>query len=430
MGALAEGKHKACPYDSEKGFHGMRKSRKNWVMGGGGITIAALLLVAAHYARSEPAIPTAVVVRGPFQDILELRSEVKARKSIAITAPMRAGGLLIVQLVANGARVKKDDVVVEFDPSKLKLQLAEDKCTLETAVANIETSSAGGSLLDQQDTTALMTARYNLQSAKLDASKQEILSKIDGEEAQIKVTDAELALKEAEQKLKMDRAASAADLTDQKEKRDKAQYDVKQDEKALAQMSLPAPIDGTVTILSQWTPQGPQNYRLGDQVWAGATIAELPDLSTIYCNARADETDRSRMRDGQTGVIRADAVPGVNYPAVVREISTLASIDFSAPYPFPRNFEVEIGLNQDVSKLRPGMSATARIAVGRLPDAIQIPAGAVFHKNGQTVAYVLEGSKFEAQTIRVAQRGEGMQVVTDGLKPGERVALDDPTAKE
>jgi HlyD family secretion protein len=404
--------------------------RKGWLIVGAGTIVALLTLIGARFAGSEPKIPTTEVVRGPFQDVLELRGEVKAQRSIALTAPMRAGNLLIVRLTENGVRVRKGDVVVEFDASRLKQQLAEDQSALETALAQIQQSEAQGRLTDQQDVTGVMTSRYTLQAAKLDASKQEILSKIDGEEAQIKVTDSDLALKQADEKLAMDRAAAATDLTDQKEKRDKARFDVKRDENTLAQMTLRAPIDGTVTILSHWSPEGPQNYRQGDQVWSGAAIAELPDLSTIYFDARADETDRSRLKVGQTGVIRVDAIPGADFSSVVRQISTLASIDFSATWPFPRNFEVRIGLTRNTSQLRPGMSATARITVGRVPDAIQIPTRAVFQKNGQTVAYVLKGSKFEPRTIQIAQRGEGMQVVTGGLKPGELVALGDPTAKE
>ena len=54
-----------------------------------------------------------------------------------------------------------------------------------------------------------MKARFDVESAKLDASKQEILSKIDGAEAQLKVADAEQKLNESEEKLKADRAWSS-----------------------------------------------------------------------------------------------------------------------------------------------------------------------------------------------------------------------------
>ena len=404
--------------------------RWKWAVASGVIAVLAMVMLGARLASPEPRIPTSTVVRGTFQDLLTLRGTVKARRSVVLNAPMRAGDLMIVKLAPDGAPVKKGDLIVQFDASKLEQTLSEDKSALNTAEAQIQQSEAQAQLTDQKDQTDLVKARYALQSAQLDASKRAILSEIDGKEAEIKVDDAKLAVKQAREKLKMDRVAAAADLADQKEKRDKARFDVKRDETSLAEMALRAPIGGIVTVLTHWTPNGPHAYRTGEQAWPGAAIAELPDLSTLYFNARADEIDRSRLKLGQTARIRVDALPGQEFPCRIEQISTLASLDFSASWPFPRNFEVEISFRNKNPKLRPGMSATARVAVRNIAEAIQIPTQAVFQKNGHAVAFVLHGSKFEPHRIQVGQRGEGMVVVTAGLTAGERVATEDPTVKE
>ena len=52
----------------------------------------------------------------------------------------------------------------------------------------------------------MLKARYAVESAKLEASKQEIVSKIEGEEAKLKLADAEQTLREAETKQKSDQA--------------------------------------------------------------------------------------------------------------------------------------------------------------------------------------------------------------------------------
>ncbi len=404
--------------------------RKKWLIVAGGLAIALTALLGARLTSPATKIPMAEARLGPFEDYLQLRGELKAHRSIVLTGPIRAGQLQIIQLASDGATVKKGDVVVKFDGSKLEQQLAEDQAALKTAEAQIQQSQAQARLTEEQDLTDLMKARYTLQSAKLDASKMEILSKIDGEKARLAVSDAELAVKEAEQKLKMDRAAAAADLVDQKQKRDKALFDVHRGETALASMTLKAPIDGSVTILTYWTPNGPRPFRPGDQPWSGAGIAELPDLSSLFFDTRADETDRSRLKPQQTVVLRADAMPGQELRGHIAEISMLASLDFSAPWPFPRNFDVQVQLDGGAGRLRPGMSATARIAVNAVPNAILIPVAAAFQKAGGTVAYVWRGGKFEERPIQIAQRGEGIVTVANGLKPGDRVALQNPTVKE
>ena len=76
------------------------------------------------------------------------------------------------------------------------------------------------------------------------------------------------------------------------------------------------------------------------------------------------------------------------------------------------------------------MSASIRAAVEQVPNAILIPPQASFQKGGETVAYVLKGSKFEERPIEIVRRGEGQLAVGSGLEPGERVALKDPGAAQ
>jgi HlyD family secretion protein len=286
----------------------------------------------------------------------------------------------------------------------------------------------------EQDLTDTMKAKFDLESAKLDASKQEIVSKIEGQEAQLKVADGEQKLHETEEKLKADQRADAADIEAKKQKRDKALYDVQKAERSVAVLTLNAPGDGLVTLMHNWRAGGffgnAPEFKEGDRAWPGAAILELPDLSTLQVEARIDETDRGRINLRQTATVRVDAVPDREFAGKVERISPLASMDFSAGWPFPRNFKLELALDQTDPRLRPGMSATARLAVDRVPDAILIPAEASFQKAGQTVAYVLRGSKFDERIIQVGRRSEGQLLVTSGLTPGERVATKDPTVKQ
>jgi HlyD family secretion protein len=113
-----------------------------------------------------------------------------------------------------------------------------------------------------------------------------------------------------------------------------------------------------------------------------------------------------------------------------RQISAIATQDFSGGWPFPRNFDVEIALDQTDARLRPGMGASVRVTVDRVPNAIIIPAQASFQKSGRTVAYVLNGAKFGERTIEVGRRSGDRLLIAKGLQSGEKVAMQDPTLKE
>jgi len=80
-------------------------------------------------AAADAGVETAEVVRGDFIDVLPIRGEVRARRTVPIAAPRSAGDLQIVFLAPSGAAVKTGDVVIRFDTSTAERQLAEKRST-------------------------------------------------------------------------------------------------------------------------------------------------------------------------------------------------------------------------------------------------------------------------------------------------------------
>jgi len=402
--------------------------RKKIIAGSGLFLLGGLGIGAFRMASSTVTVPMAEVKRKEFVDTLEIKGEVKALRSVVITAPYSAGDLQIVNLVANSAKVKKGDVIVEFDATAVKQRLAQDQSSAKSAEAEIQQSRAAARLKEEQDLTDVMKAKFDAEKARIDASKQEILSVIDGEQAKLKVIDAEQKLKEAEAKLKADHTSSAADLASKKQKLEQAQFQVKQDERSLSSLSLPAPLDGVVVLQNHWQPQGGSTpFKPGDRAWPGAAIAELPDATSLKISARIEEAERGQLKVEQAATVRVDALPDRSFESHVDTISPTASMDFSAGWPIPRNFSVDVSLPESDPRLAPGMGATVRVAVAKIPDGIVIPSAALFRKAGQTIAYVRRGSKFEETPIEVSRRNPEEILIGKGLKPGQQIALKDPT---
>lgn len=412
--------------------------RRRWAV----VSVAgAVLLVggfgAVRLVRSAPNVPTGEVTRGEFVEYLQLRGEVKAVRSVVLSAPSRAGDVQLVQLVKNGATVKKGDLVAQFDVANMQRTLDQRRSDLKQAEAEIERMKAQARLQEELDLTELAKARYDVERARLEASKQEILSEIEGEKNKLNLANAQQKLREAEEKLQSDGAAAAAEVESRKQRRDKALFDVRQAERNIAALTLRAPADGMVTLMPNFRAgssfgNAPE-WKQGDRAWPGAAIAELPDLSSVQVTARIDESDRGRLKPGQAATVRVDAVPDKELAGRVVEISPLAKPDFSS-WPVTKNFDLVVSLEQGDARLRPGMSATARVAVERVPDAVQVPAEAVFQKGGRSVAYVLAsrglGTRFEERAVEVGRRSGGKVAVARGVQPGEKVALRDPRAEE
>jgi len=119
-------------------------------------------------------------------EYLEIKGEIKAERSLIVTAPFGAGDLQILNIVANSTKVKKGDVLVEFDGTTVKSKLAQDQIRADVCGGGDFTGEGGAKLKEEQDLTDVMKAKFDTEKAKLDASKQEILSVIEGAQAKLK----------------------------------------------------------------------------------------------------------------------------------------------------------------------------------------------------------------------------------------------------
>jgi multidrug resistance efflux pump len=383
-------------------------------------------------SNAAPNLTTADVTRGDFIDYIQIRGDIRPAKSIVLAAPLQAGGeLQIVKLVKQGAAVKKGDILVEFDATQLQQRLLERQSELKTAQNEIEQVLSQQKITAEEQQTAQMKAKYDVERAKLDLGKRDLVSRIEYEAAKLSLADAEQRLKEVEAKALSSKASAEAELTGKKRKRDKAQYDVDRTEASIAALHLVAPADGTVNILENPRSGGPfggggVEFREGDRAWAGASVLELPDLSSIHLEARLDESDRGRLKVGQTASVKIEAVPGKDFNAKVDLISVLAKVDFSSGWPPVRNFDLGLILEDRDPRIRPGMTATARIAADKMPNVTLVPAETIFQKDGHPIVYRLNGSKFDEQPIEIIRRGREQAAVSAGVNAGDKLAVRRP----
>ena len=379
-----------------------------------------------------PDLPTAEVVRGDFVEIVETRGDIRPFRSIVVTAPFQAGELTILKLAANGSTVKQGDVVADLDALTLRHTLEDKQSELRQAQADLDQATEQAKIDAEQDRTATLKAQYDVERAKLDQADPETQARAEVERTKLLVADAEQRLVEAQAKEHADNASASADLGTKKRKIEKIQADIDQYARGLSSLQLKAPADGTVNLLQNYRASNGMSaapeFRTGDRIWAGAQILELPDLSSVHLTSHIDESDRGQLKAGQTATVRVDAVPDRTYQGTIDDISVLARVDFSSGWPPAKNFDLTLSITDADARLRPGMSAVARIAVGKIPDMLLVPAGAVFPSEGRLVVYRRAGSHFDDVPIEILRRGREQVAVKGALSAGDHVALVAPTA--
>ena len=142
------------------------------------------------YEPPAPEVPTALVERRDFVTTVASRGELKSAKSVQISAP-QTPDLKIVQLTESGKPVSAGQVVVRFDEAAQEDLYIERDTTVRQVESQIKQADAQHSIVDERNEMEIMTATYNLERAELEASKQEILSVIEGLKNRIDVGVAE-----------------------------------------------------------------------------------------------------------------------------------------------------------------------------------------------------------------------------------------------
>ncbi len=409
---------------------GLLKRPRNLVLTAATVLVVTAGAFAAVRRPVTPDLPTAVVTKGEFVDTLEIRGEIRPLRSIVISSPMQSGELQILKLAKSGTMVKPGDLLVEFDQSTLRRTIQEKQSELKQADAEIEQAQAQTRIASEQNETAVMKAGYDIERAKLDVGKGDTVSRLDNEQAKLSVVDAQQRQRELEEKVRSDKTGAEADVSAKRRKREKALFDLKRAEQGLQNLQLKAPAAGMVNILPNFRSGGmfggQQEFQAGDRAWPGAAILELPDLSSVHLEARLEESDRGRLKPQQDATVRIEALPGKEFKARLDSISVLARVDFSSGWPPSKNFDLKLAFLDADSRMRPGMTAVARIAAARVPDVVLVPAESIFQRNGAPVVYRLHESTFVETPVTIRKRGKEQAIIDAGIAPGDRVATRRP----
>ena len=379
-------------------------------------------------AQGSVTFPVAPARQGDFLVIVRCRGDLKANRSVQVYAPI-VPNLRIAWLAPAGATANQGDPIIRFDSSSAEQTLQQKEAALKQAQATLDQAVAQAAITAEQDKSDLADAQFTVERARLEASKQEIVSRIQGEESKIDYGVAQQKLKVQEATVALHATSDRSKIASLTRQRDQAQADVDITKARIARMEIKAPITGFLTFASNYS-QGWMNakpFKTGDNVFAGMMLAEMPDLSTLQLDAKVEEIDRGRISVQQDVRVRIDSLPELTMAAKIAQISLLA--EQSNDFPPTRSFRAYAPLPHPDPRLRPGMNGGMDIILNRIPNAISIPAKALFTHAGKPTVYLQGKTDYRRVEVQVQARNPDEVAVT-GLHAGDLVALVDVEKSE
>lgn len=396
---------------------------------------AAILIAVPRLPDRGTTVPTTKITKGPLQLTVHARGELRAGRTTTLVAPPVGGQLRIVQMATTGQHVKKEEVVVEFDPADHQFALGQARTEVAEAEQEITKMKADAAAQRAQDDVALLTARFAVRRGELDASGNEFIGAIQAKKNLLTLEEAKRALAQLETDIKSRSETQAASLTVVLEKRNKARLAMERAQQVLDSLVLRAPTDGVVLVKENSDVGGMMfygmalpEYREGDSLFPGRAVVDVIESGRMEVRAKVDENDRANLTSGQEAIVTVDSIPGERFKARLGELAGLASRgNFFEAATITRQFDVSFEFVKLDPRMKGGVSAAITLEGKEIPDALTVPRQAIFQKSGKTYVYVKTGDRFEQREVKVVQRTESRAAV-EGLPEGTEVALIDPDA--
>jgi HlyD family secretion protein len=402
-----------------------RRSKKWWWIGG----LTVLVLVVAGVAlrpksKTENEKDKVKTAKAEVADVQVRITEIgSVEPQVKVDVKSALSGKVVDLLVREGDVVKRGQVMARVEPD---VNQARDLAQVKNAVHDTE--------------IALSEARSTYERTK-SLLQQGLLSDQSGLEAETRFRAAKSVNDAAVEKYKIVQESGVPIAM--------------AEASSTQRLNVTSPMDGVVIR---------RNIELGDTVMsgvssfnAGTVMMTVADVKTMIVKAGINEVDIGKVRLHQPVKISLDAYPKIKFAGVIKRIAPAARLDEKV-----KVFEVEIEVDRQGAELRTGMTANIDVVGEKREKVLTVPVEALFRKDDTEIVYVkklappspaaspglmsrvfaadkdsapkpkLEDKDKWKEQFDVREVGTGLSSydkveVVKGLKPGDEVAVEDPT---
>ena len=328
------------------------------------VVLAIIGLVAIHSRTPSAAKLSSSISDHPGQ-VLRLKGTTEAVQSRAVLAPMLEGQqvptLTIIRLAPGGTRVKKGDLLVEFDRQAQMRDFVDKRAEYEKLVDQVAQEQAKENAARAKDETGLKTAEDSLRKAELEIQKSEIASRIDAEKNQETLDEAKATFDQLRETFELKRKAAQAAIRILEIQRDRTKQTMEHAQANADLMQIRSPLDGVVVLNMIWKEGQIGEVQEGDQVHPGVPFMQVVDPSAMQVRVLANQQDFPRLQVGRKATVRMDAYPDLVFPAKIEQLAPIGEHgSFSEKV---RVFAVVVSIEGNDPKLMPDLSAAVDVDV-------------------------------------------------------------------
>jgi len=260
----------------------------------------------------------------------------------------------VIGILEHGTIVNQGDSIIQLEPAEVQKFIINRESELETQLAALEKLH-----VDQENKINDLEARikneifsFDLKKIELDAFQFE--SELARKIKRLEFDQAKINLAREKKKLELAKIVNRNDLKIQEIKVRQIKTDIDNAYNILPALTIRTPISGVFQLdINRMTGN---LVKVGDNVYTGTNMANVPDLKHMKVNTFVNETDFLKLRLGQKVAVRLDALPKIVFDGEIVYIGKLCHL--KNPKSKQKVFDVEVNILKSDERLKPGMTVS------------------------------------------------------------------------
>ncbi|NNK42884.1 MAG: efflux RND transporter periplasmic adaptor subunit [Deltaproteobacteria bacterium] len=380
-----------------------RKRQLLWI-----VPLVAALVLAAWWLFHEaegPRVEAITPVRSPLVQTVVTSGRVIQRRQSKLGAMVP--GTVAELLVDDGDRVEADALLVRLADDDALASLAEAEAAVSESEARLARVQGVGRQMAVQ---ALRLATIEAKQAETEYRRQDKLfgtgavseldlerARRDRDQTRSRRVSASLEVAAAAPK-GSDVAVAAAALA-------RAQARLTAAQVAVEHTRIRAPLPGVVLK---------RHVERGEVIQPGEALVTFAGDGPLEVRIQPDESNLALLRLGQRALVSAEAFPDQRVDASIARIAP--SID-----PVRGTVEVDLTIDDELD-LRPDMTVTVEIEVGRVQSALLVPSWLIHDFGGESPWLMLaEDGEARRRDVELGLEGDDMVEIVSGLGEEDEV---------
>ncbi len=191
------------------------------------------------------------------------------------------------------------------------------------------------------------------------------------------------------------------------------------------QYVIRAPVRGLVLHRTFWHDGGHAPPEVGDTIRRSYNFMELPFLERMKSVVKINEIDIVQLKNRLKVEITLPSYKDLSFKGYIEKIDNVAT---QQRHETIKTFKIEIFFDKSDVRIQPGMSSINKITIAEYPNVVFVPLSSVYYEDKKKFLFRKRGPKFEQVEITTGANNLDFVIVTQGLNPGDQVAIEKPPA--